>query len=112
VSSHLLVPGAFQVIDFRYHVVSLVAVAHRLRLASCLGSSVLSGPLYDNLNKTTDQLRQERDQLRGDISDLQRDKNYAAKFTRAHAPTAVSQRLTAERVVIVALPGAQKGTLQ
>ena len=54
----------------------------------------------------------ERDQLKGDISDLQRDKNYAAKFTEALAPTAVSQRLANERVVIVALPGAQKGTLQ
>ena len=99
-------------IDFRYHVVSLVAVLIALATGILLGSSVLSGPLYDNLNKTTDQLRQERDQLRGDISDLQRDKNYAAKFTETLAPTAVSQRLTAERVVIVALPGAQKGTLQ
>jgi hypothetical protein len=100
------------VIDFRYHVVSLVAVLIALATGILLGSSVLSGPLYDNLNKTTDQLRQERDQLKGDISDLERDKNYAAKFAETLTPTVVGQRLLAEHVVIVTLPGAQKGTVQ
>jgi Copper transport outer membrane protein, MctB len=100
------------VIDFRYHVVSLVAVLIALATGILLGSSVLSGPLYDNLNKTTDQLRQERDQLRSDISDLERDKSYAANFAEALSPEVVAQRLAAEQAVVVTLPGAQKSTVQ
>ncbi len=99
-------------IDFRYHVVSLVAVLIALATGILLGSSVLSGPLYDNLNKTTDQLRHERDQLRGDISDLERDKSYAAEFAETLSPDVVGQRLAAEQAVVVTLPGAEKGTVQ
>jgi hypothetical protein len=50
------------VIDFRYHLVSIVAVFLALAIGIVLGSTELQGPAYNLLNKTTAKLQSELDQ--------------------------------------------------
>ena len=49
-------------IDFRYHVVSIVAVFLALAIGIVLGSTELQGPTYNILNRTTAKLQNELDQ--------------------------------------------------
>ena len=94
-------------IDFRYHVVSLVAVLLALATGILVGSSVLNGPLYRAVKSQTDQLRAQRNDLQDQVSGLQRDLGFDAAFANEVAPQLVAGRLTGGRVLIVTLPGAQ-----
>ena len=46
-------------IDFRYHLVSIVAVFLALAIGIVLGSTELQGPTYNLLNQTTAKLQNE-----------------------------------------------------
>jgi len=45
------------VIDFRYHLVSIVAVFLALAIGIVLGSTELQGPVYNILSRTTSSLQ-------------------------------------------------------
>ncbi len=98
-------------IDFRYHVVSLVAVLLALATGILLGSSVLSGPLYDRLEATTDRVVDERDQLQEQVRELEQDKAFGTAFAEEALPELVSARLAGQRVLLVTLPGAEQATV-
>ena len=49
-------------IDFRYHLVSIVAVFLALAIGIVLGSTELQGPAYNILNSTTGKLQNELNQ--------------------------------------------------
>jgi hypothetical protein len=53
------------VIDFRYHLVSIVAVFLALAIGIVLGSTELQGPTYNFLNRTTAKLQNQLDQTAG-----------------------------------------------
>jgi len=55
------------VIDFRYHLVSIVAVFLALAIGIVLGSTELQGPTYNILNRTTAKLQTEYDQARSQL---------------------------------------------
>jgi uncharacterized protein YciI len=99
------------VIDFRYHVVSLVAVLLALATGILLGSSVLSGPLYDRLEATTNRVVDERDELQAQVRDLQQELGFAATFADSVLPSLVSGRLAGEQVLIVTVPGVERDTV-
>lgn len=98
-------------IDFRYHVVSLVAVLLALATGILLGSSVLSGPLYDRLEETTNRVVDERDELQTQVRDMQQDLEFAAAFADDVLPSLVAGQLSGEHVLIVSLPGARQETV-
>ena len=50
-------------IDFRYHLVSIVAVFLALAIGIVLGSTELQGPAYNLLDKTTSKLQNELGQV-------------------------------------------------
>ncbi|RJL20676.1 copper transporter [Bailinhaonella thermotolerans] len=93
-------------IDFRYHLVSIVAIFLALTIGIVLGNTALQEPVVQGLKGTTEQLRKTNDALRAEKADLERRGNGAARFIEASEKQLVSGLLAGERVVIVETPGA------
>jgi hypothetical protein len=64
------------VIDFRYHVVSIVAVFIALAVGIVLGSGPLKDDISGFLEDRTEQLAQEKVELQGEVSALRQDLAY------------------------------------
>jgi hypothetical protein len=94
------------VIDFRYHLVSIVAIFLALTVGIVMGSTVLQDPLIKSAEETTAQLRQNNEEFRQENTELrQREAGYDA-FVTATGPTLLRGMLAGERVVVVEAPGA------
>ncbi len=93
-------------IDFRYHVVSIIAIFLALATGIVVGSSLVNGPVLSDLNKRTQQLKDEQAGLHSQINDLRGANGYRDAFISAVTPTLVKGRLAGQSVVIVPLPGA------
>jgi ethanolamine utilization microcompartment shell protein EutS len=98
------------VIDFRYHVVSIVAVFLALALGLFVGSTTLQSTVTDQLNGAAQSVRNdnkklegERDTLRGQLSAIQR-------FDAAAENRTVAGTLTGQTVVVVSAPGVDDTT--
>ncbi len=98
-------------IDFRYHLVSIVAVFLALAVGIVLGSTALQEPISRNLDEQVSALTQDKEDLREQVRDLEARIDYDNALIDEVAPTMVSGRLAGESVVIVALPGAQSETV-
>jgi hypothetical protein len=96
------------VIDFKYHVVSIVAVFLALAVGIVLGTNVLSGDVLKNLKAETTQLRKDSQDLRAQVAQQQSQLDQEQSFANALEPIAVSGRLRHERIAVVTLPGASK----
>lgn len=95
-------------IDFRYHVVSLVAVFIALAVGIVLGAGPLREGISDTLEGEVDQLRAERTDLRTELDSAQslaRDKDAALG---AVADRVVAGTLGGARVAVVLLPEADR----
>ncbi len=51
-------------VNFRFHIVSLIAVFLALGLGILMGSTVVKGAIVDRLDREIDQVRKESDNLR------------------------------------------------
>lgn len=96
-------------IDFRYHVVSIVAVFLALALGLFLGSTTLQGRVFDDLKGRTDSLSKQNDQLRTQLSAAQDRIGADNAFDKALLPFAVADRLAGRFVTVVSAPGASDG---
>jgi hypothetical protein len=94
------------VIDFRYHLVSIVAIFLALTVGIFLGSTVLETAFYKSAEETTAQLRQTNNDLRSQLATLQAREDGGNSLITAHTGELVRERLTGERVVLVEAPGA------
>jgi len=94
------------VIDFRYHLVSLVAVLLALATGILVGSSLLNQPLIEGLNATTDSLAREKEDLRRQLTASQDQVGYRDTFAASVSGLVVDRRLTGQRILLVTLPGA------
>jgi Copper transport outer membrane protein, MctB len=99
------------VIDFRYHLVSIVAVFLALAVGIVLGSTMLREPISRNLDEQVSALTEDKEQLRAQVRDLEARIEYDDALIDEVAPSLVSGRLAGESVVIVSLPGAQSETV-
>lgn len=95
-------------VDFRYHVVSIVAVFLALATGILFGTTQLNGPVLNNLESQVDQLGAEKNQLRDFRDDLEASLRQDDEFLRAVAPTLVGGRLNRRTVVVVSAPGVTK----
>jgi len=93
-------------IDFRYHLVSLVSVFLALAVGIVLGSSVLNGPLTRTLQHAEANLRSTADNLRAQNNQQASRLSGDANFVTANAPRLLAGLLPGERVVLVTAPGA------
>jgi Copper transport outer membrane protein, MctB len=98
------------VIDFRYHVVSIVAVFLALALGLFIGSTTLRGTVASDLNRRTAAVKSENANLSGQVHDLNNQLNNANSFDTAIEPYAISSVLAGESVLLVSAPGVDDGT--
>ena len=70
-------------VDFKYHVVSIVAVFLALAVGIVLGTNVLSGDVLKNLKTQTSQLRKEAQDLRAQNDGQQAQINADQAFAEA-----------------------------
>jgi hypothetical protein len=96
------------VVDFKYHVVSIVAVFLALAVGIVLGTNVLSGDVLKNLKTQTSQLRKEAQDLRTQVDTQQAQLGADQAFAQALEPMAVAGRLSGASIVVVMLPDAPK----
>jgi hypothetical protein len=94
------------VIDFRYHLVSIVAVFLALAIGIVLGSTELQGPTYNLLNQTTGRLQTELNQVTGQRDTAQAQANLGEAYAQAVEPTVLHNLLAGQRLLIVTEPGA------
>jgi hypothetical protein len=96
------------VIDFKYHVVSIVAVFLALAVGIVLGTNVLSGDVLSNLKTQTSDLRKEAQALRDQNQQQQDQLSDDESFAAALEPVVVADRLSGRNVVVVSMPNAPK----
>ncbi|HEX6921406.1 MAG TPA: copper transporter [Actinomycetes bacterium] len=96
-------------IDFRYHIVSLVAVFLALGVGILLGSGPLDEQIQGTLQTQTDQLREEQQHLREEITSLNKEVDLGDDFAKEVAGPITANQLTARTVAVFALPGVDKG---
>jgi Copper transport outer membrane protein, MctB len=94
------------VIDFRYHLVSIVAVFLALAIGIVLGSTELQGPTYNLLNQTTGRLQAELNQADGQRNTAQAQANLGESYAQAVEPVVLHNLLAGQRLLIVTEPGA------
>ncbi|MFF5205350.1 copper transporter [Streptosporangium sp. NPDC000396] len=97
-------------IDFRYHLVSIVAIFLALSVGIVLGTTFLEKPAIKAAESLANQLRVRNDEYRTELEALQKRQVANDRFVAAHGSQLVQGVLTGERVVIVEAPGAASST--
>jgi len=97
------------VIDFRYHVVSIVGVFLALALGLFIGSTSLRGPVGSIITNQTEQVVGKNKQLRAEIGALQNDVRDEQNFETSAEPYIVGNALAGQSVVVVSAPGVDGG---
>lgn len=93
-------------IDFRYHLVSIVAVFLALAIGIVVGATQLKSVTVSTLDNQSRTERQQIGSLRTSNTNLQNQLRNAQQFAQASAPELLSGRLSGQRVVLVTAPGA------
>jgi hypothetical protein len=96
------------VIDFRYHLVSLVAVFIALAVGIVLGAGPLREGISDTLEGEVSGLRAERAEVRAQATEAQAHADALDRALGVVAPRAAASTLTGVRVAVVLLPGADR----
>ncbi|MDR1443009.1 MAG: copper transporter [Bifidobacteriaceae bacterium] len=92
-------------INFRYHVVSLVAVFMALAVGVLLGAGPLKEPIESSVAEQVSSLREDKQLLRDELAAASTRGVYADTAFRALQPQALSELLTGQPVAIVTIGG-------
>ena len=95
-------------IDFRYHLVSLVAVFIALAVGIVLGAGPLREGISDTIDEEVAQLRTERTELRTELDVRSRQAAAKDEAVALLSPRGVAGTLNGTRVGLVVLPGADR----
>ena len=98
-------------IDFRYHLVSIVAVFLALAIGIVLGSTALQGSTIDFLRKTSDSLQSQLNAANSDRHTFEQAMNADDAFIQTAEPKLLSGMLTGEKIVLVTEPGAPSSVI-
>lgn len=93
-------------IDFRYHLVSLVSVFLALAVGIVLGAGPLKEPIATGLTQSVDSLRQDLDEKGKQLGTAQAGISNRDTFVTQVTPGLVADQLGGRSVVLVTLPGA------
>jgi hypothetical protein len=96
-------------IDFRYHLVSLVSVFLALAVGIVLGAGPLKESIGDTLAEQVNSLRADREGLRQDLGRSDTALAHRDEFITAVSPELVARQLGGRTVVLVTLPGSLGG---
>ncbi|MCK2216623.1 copper transporter [Actinomadura sp. ATCC 31491] len=92
-------------IDFRYHLVSIVAIFLALAVGIVLGTTLLQDPALDLAKRTSDELTSANNGLRADLDALRGREAGNDAFIAARTPQMVAGELTGQRVLLIEAPG-------
>ncbi|GAA3238601.1 copper transporter [Nonomuraea helvata] len=92
-------------IDFRYHLVSIVAIFLALAVGVVLGTTLLQEPAVRSAREVTAQLTKSKEELRTQLDALQSRETGNDTFIAAMTPSMVAGDLTGQRVLLVETPG-------
>ncbi|MGH3303395.1 MAG: copper transporter [Streptosporangiaceae bacterium] len=98
-------------IDFRYHLVSIIAVFLALAVGLVVGSTALPGKTEEALTVAQHKAISENTALRKERNLLQQQVAGDEAFATASSERLLAGLLTGERVVLVAAPGANRAVL-
>ncbi|GAA3467795.1 copper transporter [Nonomuraea roseola] len=93
-------------IDFRYHVASIVSIFLALTVGIVLGTSLLQGPALRTTQDLTAQLATTKEELRTQIKALERLQAENDAYIASTTPERVAEVLAGERVLLVEAPDA------
>ncbi|ASU59459.1 MULTISPECIES: copper transporter [Nocardiopsis] len=97
-------------IDFRYHLVSIVAVFLALTVGLVLGTTMLQDPLLNTLQSETADLRSQSEELRAERDAADQVNAGADRMAEAVSDDTLAGLLTDLGVVVVSAPGADTET--
>lgn len=97
-------------IDFRYHLVSIISVFLALAVGIVLGAGPLQGNLGDQLSEQVAALRTEKQALNDKLTVSEKLVEGSDEYAAAVQPRIVRGRLTGHRAVVVVMPSAD-GTM-
>jgi Copper transport outer membrane protein, MctB len=100
------------VIDFRYHLVSIVSIFLALAVGIVLGAGPLKEDLGNTLTRELTQLRQDKTGLRADLTAAQKGIGARDTWAEAVSPTVVRGTLAGKTVAVVVAPGADGGVVK
>ena len=92
-------------IDFRYHLVSIVSIFLALAVGIVLGAGPLKGELGDTLNKEVAGLRQDKIQLNAQLEEAAPGAEARDAYIADDQPDHAGRTLPERRVALVVLPG-------
>lgn len=90
-------------IDFRYHIVSLISVFLALAVGIALGAGPLKETIGDTLTGQVQALRAEKETLRAEADVANADLQNSTTYIEAAAPQLLSGALAERRVAVIAL---------
>lgn len=99
-------------IDFRYHLISIIAVLLALGIGIFAGSGFLGGPLLDDLERRLGSLQEKNNTYKDTNEDLRSELALAGDFVRAVEPMLVGGSLSDERVVVFELEGTDSAVVE
>jgi Copper transport outer membrane protein, MctB len=99
------------VIDFRYHLVSIVAVFLALSVGIVLGSTELRGAALTALDRTSNALSTKLNAANNENSALEQQVSGDRSFAQAAEPVLLGRLLDGQRVVVITAPGAPAGVV-
>ncbi|OFL64360.1 copper transporter [Brevibacterium sp. HMSC063G07] len=88
-------------IDFRYHLVSLFSVFLALAVGIVLGAGPLKAPIGQSLQGQVQALREDRDNLRGDLDKSRAETRSLNDFVEANAPSLIDDKLRDRTVSVI-----------
>lgn len=92
------------IIDFRYHLVSIIAVFLALAVGIVVGTAALNGPIQDGLRSNINRLTDDKRALESDVQELRGQVAAADDFATRLAPELVGGSLEDQRVLLVTTP--------
>jgi len=95
------------VIDFRYHLVSIVAVFLALAIGIVVGATALQPHALALLDRESNSAKREIAQDRTQINSMQNEINADQTLDQAAAPILLHNLLTGQKVVMVTAPGSE-----
>ncbi len=99
-------------IDFRYHLVSIVAIFLALATGVALGAGPLQAPLTEGLVDQAEQDRRDEEELRADVARVEDQIAFGDAYAVGTAAAVAGDRLAGRTVCIVTLPGADSADVR
>jgi hypothetical protein len=99
-------------INFRFHIASLIAVFLALALGVVMGSTVIDRAIVEGLRDQIDRVKDNQDAVQAQNSTLEAERDQLNDYVDQTAPWAVDTQLTDQAVAIVAERGVDEDTVK